>query len=568
MDIRSIRYFMEAARELNITRAAENLHIAQPPLSRQIHQLEEELGVELFERKKKKLQLTEVGQLLLHRGDQIVTLVEKTEDEIRAFGKGVTGTLYLGTVEGSAPKMISRWVAEFSCRYPEVQYNLWNGSSDDVISRLSKGLCDLAVIAAPYDTERWEGIPVGSEPWAALIPHDHPLAKAPGDFVSLSDLAGEPLIIPSRKSRAKEIRGWFEKIKEEPKILCEISNYMNAFALVKAKVGIAIFPATMDFVMTHTQVVTKTIVNPGHQADYVLVWDKNRSLEGLAEKFLGCVQDLQEKEYHGEEQKKEKRMIKLVASDVDGTLLPEGSSDMNPELYDVIRRLKEKGIVFAAASGRQMNSVRRVFRPVLDDVYFISNNGGYVKYRQNVLACRAFAPEMAEEIITYIRTMKDTFSLVTAPDGDYTDSKDPEILRWLREGYRLSIEEVEDILEKKDRLVKISAFVKNQDAAQAAQPAIEKFAGRALVTAAGEHWIDFTALGSEKGNALKELQERLGVTAEETMAFGDNNNDISMLKCAGESYAVAEAREEVKAVSKYVLPAEADSVLHVLKTLL
>ncbi|RGD65087.1 LysR family transcriptional regulator [Lachnospiraceae bacterium OF09-6] len=173
MDIRSIRYFMEAARELNITRAAENLHIAQPPLSRQIHQLEEELGVELFERKKKKLQLTEVGQLLLHRGDQIVTLVEKTEDEIRAFGKGVTGTLYLGTVEGSAPKMISRWVAEFSCRYPEVQYNLWNGSSDDVISRLSKGLCDLAVIAAPYDTERWEGIPVGSEPWAALIPHDH-----------------------------------------------------------------------------------------------------------------------------------------------------------------------------------------------------------------------------------------------------------------------------------------------------------------------------------------------------------------------------------------------------------
>ena len=301
MDIRSIRYFMEAARELNITRAAENLHIAQPPLSRQIHQLEEELGVELFERKKKKLQLTEVGQLLLHRGDQIVTLVEKTEDEIRAFGKGVTGTLYLGTVEGSAPKMISRWVAEFSCRYPEVQYNLWNGSSDDVISRLSKGLCDLAVIAAPYDTERWEGIPVGSEPWAALIPHDHPLAKASGDFVSLSDLAGEPLIIPSRKSRAKEIRGWFEKIKEEPKILCEISNYMNAFALVKAKVGIAIFPATMDFGMTHTQVVTKTIVNPGHQADYVLVWDKNRSLEGLAEKFLGCVQELQEKEYHGEE---------------------------------------------------------------------------------------------------------------------------------------------------------------------------------------------------------------------------------------------------------------------------
>lgn len=287
---------MEVARELNITRAAENLHIAQPPLSRQIHQLEEELGVELFDRKKKKLQLTEVGQLLLHRGDQIVTLVEKTEDEIRAFGKGVTGTLYLGTVEGNAPHLLAQWVAEFSCKYPEVQYNLWNGSSDDVISRLSKGLCDLAVIAMPYDTERWAGIQVGSEPWAALIPHDHPLAKEPGDFVPLADLAEEPLIIPSRKSRTREIGEWFTRIGKEPKILCEISNYMNAFALVNAKVGIAIFPATMDFGMSHTQVVTKTIINPGHQADYVLVWDKNRSLEGLAKRFVECVQEHLEKE--------------------------------------------------------------------------------------------------------------------------------------------------------------------------------------------------------------------------------------------------------------------------------
>ena len=305
MDIRAIRYFIEVAHELNITRAAENLHIAQPPLSRQIHQLEEELGVELFERKKKKLQLTEVGQLLLHRGDQIVTLLEKTEDEIRVFGKEVTGTLYLGTVEGSAPKMISRWVSEFSGRYPEVQYNLWNGSSDDVIDRLSKGLCDLAVIAAPYDTERWAGIPVGSEPWAALIPHDHPLAKMPGENVSMRDLAEESLIIPSRKSRAKEIRGWFRKIGKEPKILCEISNYMNAFALVKAKMGIAIFPATMEFGMTHTQVVTKTIVDPRHQADYMLVWDKNRSLVGLAEKFLDCVQELQEREQNEAERRRE-----------------------------------------------------------------------------------------------------------------------------------------------------------------------------------------------------------------------------------------------------------------------
>ena len=85
-------------------------------------------------------------------------------------------------------------------------------------------------------------------------------------------------------------------MEKEPKILCRISNYMNAFALVKVKVGIAIFPATMDFGMTHTQVVTKNIVNPGHQADYFLVWDKNRMLSGLAQRFVECVDETVEKE--------------------------------------------------------------------------------------------------------------------------------------------------------------------------------------------------------------------------------------------------------------------------------
>lgn len=261
-------------------------------------------------------------------------------------------------------------------------------------------------------------------------------------------------------------------------------------------------------------------------------------------------------------------MIKLVVSDVDGTLLPEGTAVMNPELYSVIRELKKKGIEFAAASGRQMNSARKVFEPVADQIYFITNNGGYVTYQDEVLACRAFDVKTVKEIMNEIRSWEDTFYLVTMPDGDYTDCQDPQMLKWLREGYRITITQISDVMEKADQLVKISAFVKKQDAACAAVPAREKFAGKAIVTASGDHWIDFTAPGSEKGNALKELQERLHITAEETMAFGDNNNDIGMLKNAGRSYAVAGAREEVKAVCDCVLPPEEDSVLHVLKTLL
>lgn len=291
MDIRLIRYFLEVAEELNITRAAENLHMAQPPLSRQIQLLEQELGVTLFSREKRHLRLTEEGELLKHRAEQILTLVEKTESELREYRHGVSGTLYIGSVEGRGPYLLSRWIAGFRSRYPEVQYNLWNGSSDDATSRLNKGLCDLALIVEPFDGEHLESLRVSSEPWAAMIPRDHSLALKEGETVELRELVGEPLIIPSRKSRTQEIIGWFSQIGEEPTILCELSHYLNAFELVKQGVGLAIFPASTGMNIESSEVVTKRIVNPGHMANYVLVWDRTRKLPTAAEKFMEYVRE-------------------------------------------------------------------------------------------------------------------------------------------------------------------------------------------------------------------------------------------------------------------------------------
>jgi DNA-binding transcriptional LysR family regulator len=291
MDIRSIRYFLEVARELNITRAAENLHMAQPPLSRQIQLLEEELEVQLFDREKRHLQLTEEGMILFHRGEQILDLMEKTEAEIREFSHGVSGELFIGSVEGRGPHLLSCWIAEFKEKYPKVQYNLWNGSSDDAIFRLSKGLCDLALIVEPFDHEQYESIPVSSEPWAAMCPASHPLAKQWGKEVDLKQLVGYPLIIPSRKSRTQEIHGWFEQIGQEPTIVCELSHYLNAFELVKQGVGIAIFPSSIGMNLESSEVVMKKIVNPEHIANYVLVWDKQRKLPTAAEKFVEYVRD-------------------------------------------------------------------------------------------------------------------------------------------------------------------------------------------------------------------------------------------------------------------------------------
>ncbi len=289
MELRTLHYFTVVAQELNITRAAEKLNMSQPPLSNQIKALEEELGVQLFIRGKRHLELTEEGGLLLRRAVQIQELADKTRQEIASLREGMTGVIYLSMVEGRAPFLAARWIAGFREEFPLVRYNLWNGSSDDVLDRLHKGLADLAVIAAPYDTEHLEGFPVGREPWIAMLHPDHPLAQPIGDTIPLSSLAGEPLIVPSRKSRVDAIRRWFGEVGAEPHILCEMSNYMDAAALTSQGVGISIFPQTVD--VSNGLVVSKVVIQPSRQVEYILVWNRGQPPSGLTREFIHFVQE-------------------------------------------------------------------------------------------------------------------------------------------------------------------------------------------------------------------------------------------------------------------------------------
>ena len=289
MELRTLHYFTVVAQELNITRAAEKLSMSQPPLSNQIKTLEEELGVQLFIRGKRHLELTEEGGLLLRRAVQIQELADKTRQEIASLREGMTGVIYLSMVEGRAPFLAARWIAGFREEFPLVRYNLWNGSSDDVLDRLHKGLADLAVIAAPYDTEHLEGFPVGREPWIAMLHPDHPLAQTAGDTIPLSSLAGEPLIVPSRKSRVDAIRRWFGEVGAEPHILCEMSNYMDAAALTSQGVGISIFPQTVD--VSNGLVVSKVVIQPSRQVEYILVWNRGQPPSGLTREFIHFVQE-------------------------------------------------------------------------------------------------------------------------------------------------------------------------------------------------------------------------------------------------------------------------------------
>lgn len=295
MELRTLRYFTVVAQELNFTRAAQKLNMSQPPLSLQIQGLEAELGVALLIRGKRRLQLTAEGERLFLRARQLLELAEKTKSEIQEMKNGMSGTICLGLVEGRAPYLAARWIAGFKDEFPMVRYSLWNGSSDDVLERLHKGLADLAVIATPYDTEHLDGFAVGQEAWVAILPRDNPLARTPGKAVPLADLVGQPLIVPSRKSRVQAIRQWFGEIGAEPDILCEMSNYVDAVALSEHGVGISIFPQTTF--TPNDLVVTREITGPARQVEYVLVWSKEVRPSALAQALIHYVQDLMEADW-------------------------------------------------------------------------------------------------------------------------------------------------------------------------------------------------------------------------------------------------------------------------------
>ena len=289
MDFKSLTYFVTVARELNITRAASVLNMSQPPLSNQIRMLEQEYGTQLFIRSKQGLTLTETGKILYKRARQILELSERTHEEIAGFEKSLSGNLVLGCVEGRAPFLMGRWIAGFKDEFPLVTYTVRSGGTDEIMDQLYHHLLDLAVVASPYNQELLSGIVVNSQPWVAIIPKEHALAKKSGREIPLAELAGELLIIPERESRGKAIEQWFDEQHIQPRFLCRTSNYINAISLVEQNAGICIFPQSTYTPNPNT--VTKLITNPPKKIEYVLVYAKDHPLTETAAAFKEYIED-------------------------------------------------------------------------------------------------------------------------------------------------------------------------------------------------------------------------------------------------------------------------------------
>ena len=239
-------------------------------------------------------------------------------------------------------------------------------------------------------------------------------------------------------------------------------------------------------------------------------------------------------------------MIKLIASDIDGTLVKEGSHVIDPAYYDVIRELKEAGITFCACSGRQYQSMLKLFRPVADDIYFITSNGTMVRTTERVLHSWKIDPDLYLPIIERLRTIEGSEIVVEGPDVSWIEGFDTPVTRLMRDQYRYAVENVADLAAiPTDNIIKISLHHPNVEKATKGLDQSSRAKNLSL-TISGAEWLDITAKEAGKGEAFALLQEYLGIGQEETVYFGDNLNDLYAFHQAGISATVANARSEMQ----------------------
>ena len=208
MEIRVLRYFLTVVREESITKASEVLHITQPTLSRQLAQMEEDIGVKLFDRGTRKIKLTNEGILLRRRAEEILQLVDKTEKELVEQEEQVEGKISIGCGEIAAVQLLPKIIESFRQKYPRVTFDIFTATADLVKEQMEKGLLDIGLLLEPVDMEKYEFIRLNiREKWVVLMKSDDPLSKK--DTVSAKDLSVLPLILPRRMNVQSELASCF-----------------------------------------------------------------------------------------------------------------------------------------------------------------------------------------------------------------------------------------------------------------------------------------------------------------------------------------------------------------------
>ncbi len=287
MEFRVLRYFLAVTREGNISRAAEALHVTQPTLSRQLKDLEDELGQQLFIRGSHNISLTAEGMVFRKRAEEIIDMVRKTKDEFLSIKDNISGDVYIGGGETSAMRLIAEVINKLRADYPDIHYHLYSGNATDVTERLDKGLLDFGILIQPTDLSKYDSLsfPI-KDVWGVIMPQNCALAKKRS--VTKQDLAELPLICSRQAMKQtlaqNDFLDWFEDNLDEMNIIATYNLVFNAALLAEQGVG---YVLTLDKLVDDMKAdVCFRPLSPKLEAGLDIVWKKNQVFSPAAGVFL------------------------------------------------------------------------------------------------------------------------------------------------------------------------------------------------------------------------------------------------------------------------------------------
>lgn len=289
MEIRVLKYFLAVAREQNISAAAESLFLSQPTLSRQLKELEEELGKQLFIRGSRKITLTEEGLLLRKRAEEIVELLDKTEKELSNSDEQVSGEIYIGAGETDGLRLIAKAAKDLQEQYPQITYRIISGDAVDITERLDKGLIDFALLLEPVDISKYSYLkfPV-KDVWGVLMRRDCTLAQKKS--ISPKDLQDMPLIVSRQALDGSELTQWLKNGSEQLYIVSTYNLVYNASLMVDEGLGVALCLDKIINVSGDSSLCFRPL-KPRLEVGMSLVWKKYQVFSKAAAKFILKMQE-------------------------------------------------------------------------------------------------------------------------------------------------------------------------------------------------------------------------------------------------------------------------------------
>lgn len=284
MDIRVLQYFLAVAREESITKAADALRMTQPPLSRQLKDLEEELGKQLLIRGSKKVTLTEDGMLLRKRAEELVDLMEKTKAELTSSNENINGEVYIGCGETEGISFFAQAAENLQKKHPLVHYHIYSGDAERVMERLDKGLIDFGLLVGSADITKYDylKLPV-KDTWGVLMRVDSPLAEK--EIILAEDLWDKPLIISHQSSMNSEMFSWLKSDISKLNIVATYDLIYNAAQFVKQGFGYVIALDKLINTTGNSNLCFKPLY-PTLQAELYIVWKKYQVLSRASNAFL------------------------------------------------------------------------------------------------------------------------------------------------------------------------------------------------------------------------------------------------------------------------------------------